>query len=162
MRVDLKDEYDKQMEFTERRVNSSDEEFLYRMHKATMLPYVEITWGAWEDEWQRAYFHDHFVPDQMTIIQLDGQDVGVMRVQERTEEIYLAILEILPEFQNKGIGTTVIQTLLQKANQHGKPVALKVLKVNLPARSLYQRLGFGVTGEDTTHYIMAYEKKGTE
>jgi ribosomal protein S18 acetylase RimI-like enzyme len=160
--VNLKAGYDKHMEFTVRKVNPGDEEFLYRMHKATMLPYVENTWGPWDDEWQRTYFHDHFLPDQMTVIQIEGQDVGVMRVQERTEEIYLAILEILPEFQNRGIGTAVIQTLLKKANQQGKPVALKVLKVNLPARSLYQRLGFGVTGEDATHYIMAYEKKGTE
>jgi len=51
-----------------------------------------------------------------------------------------------------------MKALLAEADQRGKPVALRVLKVNIRARDLYQRLGFGVTGETDTHYIMAYER----
>jgi ribosomal protein S18 acetylase RimI-like enzyme len=35
-------------------------------------------------------------------------------------------------------------------------VTLQVLKVN-PARRLYERLGFRVTGETPTHFLMLHE-----
>jgi ribosomal protein S18 acetylase RimI-like enzyme len=43
--------------------------------------------------------------------------------------------------------------VLDEARRSGKPVALQVLKVN-PARRLYERLGFSVTGENETLYFM--------
>jgi RimJ/RimL family protein N-acetyltransferase len=55
--------------------------------------------------------------------------------------------------QRQGIGTSVIQQVLDEARRSGKPVALQVLKVN-PARRLYERLGFSVTGENETLYFM--------
>ena len=39
------------------------------------------------------------------------------------------------------------------------PVELQVLKVN-PARRLYGRLGFQVTGETETHYLMQRPTEG--
>lgn len=81
--------------------------------------------------------------------------MGVLHVQERTEELYIASLEILPEYQRRGIGTEILRQLTAAAQRQLKPVALQVLKTNIAARSLYQRMGFGVTGENDTHYIMA-------
>jgi ribosomal protein S18 acetylase RimI-like enzyme len=49
-----------------------------------------------------------------------------------------------------------MRELIARAGQEGRPLALRVLKGNLRARYLYQRLGFGVTGENDRHYIMAY------
>jgi len=36
------------------------------------------------------------------------------------------------------------------------PAGLRVLKVNVGARRLYQRLGFVIVGETETHYDMRY------
>jgi ribosomal protein S18 acetylase RimI-like enzyme len=135
-----------------------DEEFLYQLHKATMRDYVEETWGRWDEEWQRVYFHEHQPVQERLILQLDGKDIGVISVQERTEELFLRILEILPAYQRRGIGSIVVRDLLNRAAAQGKAVALKVLKANRSARSLYQRLGFGVTGETDTHYVMEWIK----
>lgn len=132
-----------------------DFDFLFMLHEAAMRPYVEDAFGPWQAEWQRAYFRARFNPAEVRLIQLEGQDVGVLHVQERTEEIFLVSLEILPEYQGRGIGTTVMQELIESARQQGRPLALRVLKGNLRARYLYQRLGFGVTGENDSHYIMA-------
>ncbi len=134
-----------------------DELFLYQLHRATMRAYVEETWGAWDEKWQRAYFHQHFGPRDLQVVQLDGRDIGVLCVQERTEELFLVVLQILPAYQRRGIGSAVVGAIIARATHIGKPVALKVLKSDRGARSLYQRLGFGVTGETHTHYVMAFE-----
>jgi ribosomal protein S18 acetylase RimI-like enzyme len=145
------------MNLSQREAQPEDEDFLYELHKAAMQQYITAAWGSWDESDQREQFHQCYRPDEMQVIQLDGSDVGVIHLQERTEEIFMVGIEVLPEFQNKGIGSQIIRQVMQKARQSSKPVALQVLKVNLAARALYQRLGFGVTGENDTHYILAYE-----
>ena len=144
------------MAITYRPAVPEDFDFLYALHRAAMRASVEESFGAWDDAWQRDYFRRHFSIEDRQVIQLDGQDVGVVVVQPRAEELFLVSLEVLPAFQGRGIGTAVIRALLERARGEGKPVALQVLKSNVRARALYQRLGFGVTGETATHYIMAY------
>jgi ribosomal protein S18 acetylase RimI-like enzyme len=134
-----------------------DYNFLFKLHKLTMQTYIEDTFGKWDDIWQEQYFRSHFDPTAILVIQLDGKDVGLLRVQERVEELFLVTLEILPQLQRQGIGTAVIGDLITLAKRQGKPIALQVLKSNILARNLYQRLGFGITGENETHYIMVYE-----
>jgi ribosomal protein S18 acetylase RimI-like enzyme len=145
------------MELSRRVAQAGDENFLYALHKAAMQSYIVATWGAWDELRQREEFHRCIRPAEMTIIQVDGLDAGVIHLQERTEELFVITLEILPAYQNQGVGTLVMRQVLQEARQRQKPVALQVLKVNLAARAFYQRLGFGVTGESDTHYILAYE-----
>ena len=65
----------------------------------------------------------------------------------------MAIIEISPDYQRRGIGTILMHDLLRKAAARGISVTLQVLKVN-PARVLYERLGFELTGETGTHYLM--------
>ena len=55
---------------------------------------------------------------------------------------------------NFAIGTSLIRSLIEQAHQNGRPVALQVLKVNTRARTLYEKLGFAITDETDTHYIM--------
>lgn len=144
---------------TYRPAQPADLDFLFDMHRATTRRLVEDTWGQWDEPWQRQRFEQVFKPEELLIIQAEGADVGVLRVQDRAEEIFLAVIEILPAYQKRGIGTQVIRQLLARAERQQKPVALRVLKANVDARRLYQRLGFGVTGETETHYILACYRK---
>lgn len=146
------------MKLSYRPAAPEDFEFLFRLHEAAMRQYVEDSFGPWDEPWQRAYFRRKFEPGALKIIQRGGVDVGAVQVQQRTEEIYLARLEILPAYQRQGIGTLVLRELMAESDRDGRPVALQVLKSDVRARSLYQRLGFGVTGENDTHYIMAYSE----
>ena len=130
-----------------------DADFLYHLHRASLKEYVEQTYGKWDDEWQRQHFRQHLNPDACQVIVSEGQDVGVVCQVEREEEVFLSILKVLPEYQGRGIGTSIIQSVLREAHRKGMPVALQVLKVN-PARRLYERLGFVTTGETETHYQM--------
>jgi ribosomal protein S18 acetylase RimI-like enzyme len=117
-----------------------------------MRSYVEKTWG-WDEQWQADYFRDHFDPTTREIIEYDGVPIGYISVERREDLIFLGVIEIAPDHQNRGIGTQLISALCDEADGRGVPVELQVLKVN-PARRLYERLGFAVIGETDTHYLM--------
>jgi len=137
------------MEISLRNVTDADLEFLWRLHNAALQKYVAETWG-WDEEWQRRNFEERFDSNNGRIVVVDGADAGFWWVNERPEEIFLVSIHLLPEFQRRVIGTRLIRSLTDNSN---KPVRLKVLKVN-PARRLYERLGFSVSGDLDTHFEM--------
>ena len=135
-----------------RLIKEEDFEFLWRLHNAALKEYVRKTWG-WDEDWQRKNFLENFNTADGEIIVIEGRDIGFYWVIEKENEILLASIPLLPEFQNKGIGTGIIRDLLGKSN---KPVRLQVLRVN-PARDLYERLGFKIVDETETHFWMIFE-----
>lgn len=135
-----------------RQATQNDYDFLYELVKTTMREYVEPIWG-WDEEWQRAYFQEHFDPDQVQIIVLGSQDIGAVSVEIKLEEHFLARLYLLPDYQRRGIGTHLLRSILGQAFAQGLPVTLQVLKGNR-AKRLYERLGFAETEEAETHYLM--------
>lgn len=132
-----------------RKIEPEDIEFLWRLHNAALKDYVSKTWG-WDEKWQRENFTKNFDPAEGEVIVFEDKDIGYFWVIEKENEILLASIRLLPEFQNKGIGTQLIKNLIAESS---KPVALQVLKIN-PARKLYERLGFFVEEVTRTHYIM--------
>ncbi|HSR32727.1 MAG TPA: GNAT family N-acetyltransferase [Anaerolineae bacterium] len=132
-----------------RQATSVDGDFLYQLIKTTMREYVEPIWG-WDEDWQSNYFRERFDPDEVQIVVLDGQDIGAVSVEIRATELFLSRIYLLPAYQGRGIGTCLIQSILDEAFAQGLPVTLQVLKGN-PARGLYERLGFTHTEETETH-----------
>jgi GNAT superfamily N-acetyltransferase len=74
-------------------------------------------------------------------IQANGIDIGMLKVEEKADYIYLGDIQLDPGYQNKGIGTKLIETVIESAAIVGKPIRLRVLNGN-PAVKLYLRLGF--------------------
>ncbi len=131
----------------------ADYEFLYKLHAASMRAYVEKLWG-WEESWQQEYFSRKFDPLKRKIIQIEGQDAGVLVVEHRDQQLYLSLIELLPEYQGRGVGTAIITDLIYQARQSNQFVTLHVLKSNKAARRLYERLGFVIAGEDEYRIMM--------
>jgi ribosomal protein S18 acetylase RimI-like enzyme len=77
---------------------------------------------------------------------VDGVEAGRLDVEERDDEILLALIELAPEYQGRGIGTRLIRELVNRAD--GKRVTLSVLGVNDRAYQLYRRLGFAEVSRD--------------
>jgi GNAT superfamily N-acetyltransferase len=142
-------------DYTFREAKENDKDFLYSLQKITLGEYVDRTWG-WDELWQKKHFFNHFNPQTLKIIQVKGTDIGVLSVEEKNEMVFLRIIEILPHYQNRGIGTSIIEEVIQHAISHGKSIRLQVLRVNVRARALYERLGFCVIEETDTHYLMKY------
>jgi GNAT superfamily N-acetyltransferase len=137
-----------------------DADFLFRLHRTAMQSYVAQTWGAWDEGWQLQHFQQHFDPSACQIIMLHRQDIGVISVVRQETGMFLSNIELLPAYQGRGIGTYLIKTLLDEAYQKDVVLTLQVLKVN-PARQLYERLGFAISGETNTHYQMSAKPGAT-
>jgi len=135
-----------------RAATQADAGFLYDVLKATMQAYVAQTWG-WDERDQQARFRQEFEPGADRIMVLDGEDIGVISVERRTDEVFLDKIYILPRYQGRGIGSELINGVLAQAFGRDLPVTLRVLKVN-PAKRLYERLGFVEVGETDASYLM--------
>jgi ribosomal protein S18 acetylase RimI-like enzyme len=123
-----------------RSATPADSEFCYGLHKAAMADCITATWG-WDEQVQREFHARAFNPDRWQIITADGTDIGMIDVDYRSSEIYLARIEIHPEHQGCGIGTRLISALIDQARRNGQDLVLDVLAVNHRAQALYQRLG---------------------
>jgi ribosomal protein S18 acetylase RimI-like enzyme len=82
-----------------------------------------------------------FNPGRWQIITAGGAHIGILDVEYRPAEIYLARIEIHPDHQGGGIGTRLISALIDDAGQKDQDLVLDVLTVNRRAQGLYQRLG---------------------
>lgn len=122
-----------------RPATDADKEFLFDLHRQAMRDCVERLWG-WDDIVQRRLFDERFASRPFQVIQANGEDIGVLQLQDRPEEVVLDLIELLPAWQGKGVGTAVIRSLFAQ----GKAVSLRVLTSNPRAAALYERLGFRV------------------
>jgi ribosomal protein S18 acetylase RimI-like enzyme len=118
----------------------ADNEFCYQLHKAAMGGYVTAIWG-WDEQVQRGFHARAFNPARWQIITAGGVDIGMLDVEHRPTEIYLARIELHPDYQGHGIGAQLINALADEAQQNGQDLVLDVLAVNHRAQALYQRLG---------------------
>jgi ribosomal protein S18 acetylase RimI-like enzyme len=112
--------------------------------------------GRWQERRVVARFRRAFKPEQTQVICSGGSDIGWMQVSQSTDGFHLHQLHIVDRFRNRGIGTSLIRALLDRAQAMGRPVALNVIRGN-PAISLYRRLGFRVVGEDEEKFQMRWQ-----
>jgi ribosomal protein S18 acetylase RimI-like enzyme len=131
-----------------RPARAEDYDFLFTLHEATMREYVERVWG-WDDE------------EQAKIIQAENHDIGLLVVEEEEGAIRLAEIELLPAWQRRGIGASIVGGLMKEATTAGKPLTLRVLHVNKGARALYERLGFRPFKEIETHVYLRWSASDT-
>lgn len=86
----------------------------------------------------------------------DGTLAGYYSLSPSEEKSELDSLFVLPEFQNRGIGTAI----LQKCREDASPLFLYVFRKNTGAIRLYERMGFRITKEvGTTRYIMEHKNQ---
>jgi ribosomal protein S18 acetylase RimI-like enzyme len=141
------------MDYTLRPATDADFNFLYNLNKATMKDVVDQVWG-WNEAFQQAYFKEHFNTAGASIIVVRGKDVGGLQYEEAPQSITLVELQVLPEYQGKGLGTAILKHLINEAKASRKDILLQVLKPNIRARRLYERNGFTSYAETETHYQM--------
>jgi ribosomal protein S18 acetylase RimI-like enzyme len=141
-------------QYTLRPATESDREWLRWLHHATLREAVEAIWG-WDEAVQDELFDRRSGFANRRIVQVDGQDAGVIGVTHRGDRLFLDDIEIAPEYQGHGLGTALIRDLHAQAGAEGIPLCLQVLVTNR-ARALYQRLGFSITGESDTRYHMCW------
>jgi ribosomal protein S18 acetylase RimI-like enzyme len=89
-----------------------------------------------------------------SVIEVDAERVGRLRVVRNLDRHVLAGIQILPDYRGRGIGTAIITQLLHEARAMVVPLELTVSRHNSNAERLYARLGFRRVGEDGNDYLM--------
>ena len=136
-----------------RKARTTDSEFVFAVKKAAFREYVEQIWG-WDDTYQKDLHNRRFNSQDLRIIQFRGTDVGFLSTSITPDTFKVDQIYILPEYQGKGIGAACMKRVIDDANLEQKPVTLQVLKINIRATAFYQRLGFAIVDENSTHFQM--------
>lgn len=139
-----------------RPARSDDYTFALHLYRETIKPLARA-WIEWVDEEQEAQFASLWRPEDTRIITRDGEeDIGWIEFRKTGDEIFLKQLYISPVHQRRGIGSQVMQRLLQECHATAGSIALFVLKNN-PACRFYERHGFSIVQETRTKFIMRRE-----
>jgi len=120
-----------------RAATDNDAAFALHVTEACMRRYVEQTWGSWNGRADLDLAFDK-------IIELGGRDIGLIGVDRRSDDWFLNKLYLLPTYQSQGIGSYLLQRLIEEAKSAQVALRLTVLEVN-PARRFYERHGFVLT-----------------
>ena len=136
-----------------RKAGANDSEFVFAVKKAAFREYVEQIWG-WDDTYQRNLHNRRFASQDIRIIQFHGTDIGFLSTRKTPDTLKVNQIYILPEYQGKGIGAACMKGIIDDANLEQKSVTLQALKINTRATAFYQRLGFIIVDENSTHFQM--------
>jgi len=91
--------------------------------------------------------------DEIAIAIVDENPAGIVTINfENEEKIKLFIVGVLPEYQNAGVGTNLLEAIL---NKYGEKYSIYVetSSMNFPAQRLYQKAGFRL---NSIRYILHY------
>jgi ribosomal protein S18 acetylase RimI-like enzyme len=127
--------------------------FAYQLKKIAYKKYIEQTWG-WDEEFQINFHNENFSTANTKIITIENKPVGTIDVREEDERIFISGLYLLPEYQSKGIGSSILVDIATRAKTKGKRLELEVLRVNVRAQELYKRLEFVMVEAEENKYIV--------
>jgi ribosomal protein S18 acetylase RimI-like enzyme len=136
-----------------------DREFLLQVYGTTRQD--EMAMVPWSDEEKRAFlrmqaeaqdasYRQGYPEARFLVVATDGRDIGRLYRWERDDELHLIDIALLPEWRNRGIGSSLMEGLLAEADRRGMRVTLYVEHWN-PARRLYDRLGFEAVSADSVY-----------
>lgn len=143
---------------------ADDEEFLFQVYASTRASEMELApWTTQEKEAflrmqsraQRSHYATYYPHAEYDLILRDGQRAGRLFILRGKEEIRIMDIALLPEFRNQGIGSTLLEQILNEGRQLNLPVTIHVERFN-PALRLYTRLGFRLVEDKGVYYFMAW------
>lgn len=84
-------------------------------------------------------------PESITyVIERAGHDIGRLRLVETDNILFIGGIQLLPDHQGCGLGSSILCALISRACKLNKSLRLEVQKSNIKAKKLYLRLGFTV------------------
>ena len=112
-----------------------------------MTPAEEAEWHDGFARWSRESVDG---PDELHVVELEGDPVGRLRTERdrvvidgrSRPRITVRGIQLRPAVQGRGIGTAIIRGLQAEAASSQGVVDLGVEHANTRARRLYERLGF--------------------
>lgn len=131
--------------------SAADADLVYRIKHEAYAAHAVAAYGLWDEEFQRQLTEGNL--PQTRLMRVGATVIGWIAVEHDPEADEIIDLHVRPAYQNRGYGAAALRRVIAEAEAAQRPLRLRVLTRN-PARALYQRLGFAVTGESATHVTM--------
>ncbi len=133
--------------FVTRQAEVEDYDFLFNLKKVAEYEPIKAIFG-WDENVQIEIHRSEWEESKPTIIEVNGFRVGSYLVQYKSDHLYFGRFFLLPEYQGNGIGSQVLSTVIQLAQEKSLPIKLCYLQGNRVGQ-LYKRFGFEVTAQDS-------------
>jgi len=144
-----------------RDVKADDADFLYSVYASTRADEMaRVDWNTEQKEAflrmqcnaQSQFYIENYPGATFQVITLNDQHVGRLYIHRREDEIRIMDITLLPEYRNLGIGSSLLQDILEQGKNLKLPVTIHVEQFN-PALRLYKRMGF-YPKEDKGVYLL--------
>lgn len=147
-----------------RRITADDLPFLHRVYASTRTDIVGVPWSDAQKEAflqmqfqaQHTYYQAQFPAADYLLVERDGKAIGRLYIDRREACIHILDISLLPHAQGEGIGTRLLQELMDEGRQTQRNVTLYVEREN-SARVLYQRLAFRPVAEQGIYILMEWK-----
>jgi N-acetylglutamate synthase-like GNAT family acetyltransferase len=150
-------------QITLRAVTESDQEFLLAVYAGTRA--AEMAMVPWTPEQKEAFIKmqflaqsEHYAKEypgaKHEIICRDGSPVGRLYMERRNDAFHILDIAVLIQNRNTGIGSFILQQVMQEARDRGKPVTIYVESFN-PSLALFRKLGFHTVTENGFHLLLS-------
>jgi GNAT superfamily N-acetyltransferase len=131
-----------------RRAKPEDAEFVWNVYARTTKPQIEPKLKhGWKDDEQKRQFETWWRVENTMIGTFGDKKIGWVSFHEKGDYVDLEHMCLLPEYQQQGKGTQILEQLLDSWKPKAKFVELSVLKEG-PYRKLFEDFGFQPSGED--------------
>lgn len=149
-----------------RRFEATDQAFLFSLfYSVRQYEFMAQNWPALAlEQFLRQQFdlqsqsYQQNYPNALRYLILDAHHaVGQIYLNFSDQDIHLIDFTILPEYQNRGLGSRLLQWLTDLARQTHRSISLQVMHHN-PAMALYHRFGFRIISESAPYLLMCWER----
>jgi ribosomal protein S18 acetylase RimI-like enzyme len=160
------------MSITLRDAGPDDQPFLLTVYAAARA--VELAQTPWTTEQREAFvrmqflaqdsfYHEQYPNADYQVILSEGEPAGRIYITREPGVIKILDITVLPEFRNCGIGSSVMERVLDEASKSQSRVQIYVETYN-PSLELFKKMGFSILQEEGINYLLEWNvgKTATE
>ena|SRR2546421_4200633 len=146
------------MNISRRPAAIDDTDFARSVHHRAYRDVIERQYGPWDESTQDKLFAAAWSGAEQEIVLCDNVRCGYTSIENRDDTIYLHELVIDPDFQGRGIGTHILQRVIEQAILKGVPLRLRTHVTNR-ALNLYLRMGFRENARTDSHVSLEWHQE---
>jgi ribosomal protein S18 acetylase RimI-like enzyme len=110
---------------------------------------------------QSQFYIESYPGAEFQVVTLNDQPIGRLYIHRKEDEIRIMDIALLPDHRNLGIGSALIQDILEHGKNLNLPVTIYVEQFN-PAMHLYQRIGFRKKEDKGMYVLMEWSSTNEE
>ena len=132
----------------------SDFAFCWPIYRDAVQPLMEPP-TEWREPERRHLVERALADAGSSILRSEGADAGWLHVAETRQVIELKQLQLLPEMRNRGLGSSFLDWMKERADRKRKDLTMEIM-ANSAARALLERLGFKAVATPGRTVTMRY------